>query len=158
MTYQPSPSIAVSRHGATAPTLVEVDLRRWDGTETQRRELAEEVREICHHVGFFELVGHGVPDEFRRRHFDFVERFFALPLEHRSAIDKARSPQFRGWERVGAELTDNRVDYREQLDLAVEYEPYPVGVEPAYLRIDGPNQWPDEAVIPGFRLATTRSS
>ena len=73
-----------------------------------------------------------------------------FPKTSRRTIDKCRSRHFRGWERVGAELTDNRTDYREQLDVSTEHPPYPADVEPPYLRLDGPNQWLPEHVLPGF--------
>ena len=111
------------------------------------------MREICHEIGFFQLVGHGVPDEFRRRYFSLLEAFFDLPDDVKATIDKRRSRHFRGWERVGAELTDNRIDYREQLDVSTEHPPYAPDAEPPYLRLDGPNQWFAEDVLPGFHGA-----
>ncbi len=131
----------------------EVDLRRWQGAAAERAALADDVRQICHEVGFFQLVGHGVPDEFRQRYFALLEAFFALPEEVKATIDKRRSRHFRGWERVGAELTDNRVDHREQLDVSTEHEPDAADAEPPYLRLDGPNQWLPEHVLPGFHAA-----
>ena len=110
---------------------------------------------ICHEVGFFSLVDHGVPESVVDRYFDLLTAFFALPIEVKEGIDKRRSPHFRGWERVGAELTDNRVDYREQLDLGTENPPYPPDAEPVYVRLDGPNQWLPDAVLPGFRSTVT---
>ncbi len=110
---------------------------------------------ICHEVGFFMLVDHGVPDDVLDRYVEQLQAFFALPADVKERIDKHRSPHFRGWERVGAELTDNRVDYREQLDLGTENPPYPADAEPAYLRLDGPNQWLPEDVLPGFRATVT---
>ena len=137
---------------STFSTIPVVDLAQWrsaDGAE--RQALAEQVREVCHQVGFLSVVGHGVPAEFMDRYFAALEAFFALPAETKAAIDKVNSRHFRGWERVGAELTDNRTDFREQLDLSTENPPYPADALPAYLRLDGPNQWlPDEA-LPGFR-------
>jgi isopenicillin N synthase-like dioxygenase len=127
-----------------------VDLSCWSGSEAERAALAAEVQTIVHEVGFFHLVGHGVPDEFCERYFDALQRFFALPESEKQRIDKRRSRHFRGWEAVGAELTNNRTDYREQLDVSTEYPPYPADAEPAYLRLDGPNQWLPEEVLPGF--------
>lgn len=129
----------------------EVDLRRWDGSPAQQQALADDLRAIAHHVGFFQLVGHGVPDALRARYFDALAEFFALPEPVKATIDKARSRHFRGWERVGAELTDNRVDHREQLDLSTEWPPHPGDAQPPYLRLDGPNQWLADDVLPGFR-------
>ena len=73
---------------------------------------------VCHEVGFFYLTDHGVDDEFLDRYFGLIQAFFALPDHVKARIDKRLSPHFRGWERVGAELTDNRPDYREQLDVS----------------------------------------
>jgi len=127
-----------------------VDLSAWTGSDAARRALAAEVRSICHEIGFFHLVGHGVPDEFVARWFDGIERFFALPDETKARIDKRRSRHFRGWEAVGSELTNNHTDYREQLDVSTENPPYPFDAEPPYLRLDGPNQWLPDDVLPGF--------
>ena len=138
---------------STFTAIPEVDLRRWDGGPAERVGLADELREICHEVGFFQLVGHGVPAEFRTRYFELLRSFFALPEDVKAEIDKVRSRHFRGWERVGAELTDNRVDHREQLDVSTENPPYPPDAVPAYLRLDGPNQWLPDDVLPGFRAA-----
>jgi isopenicillin N synthase-like dioxygenase len=35
--------------------------------------------------------------------------------------------------------------------VSSEHPPRPAGAQPPYLRLDGPNQWLDEAVLPGFR-------
>jgi isopenicillin N synthase-like dioxygenase len=142
--------------GASAFTAIpEVDLQRWHAGPAERAALAGDVRQICHEIGFFQLVGHGVPGGFRARYFDLLADFFALPEDVKAAIDKVRSPHFRGWERVGAELTDNRTDHREQLDVSTENPPYAADATPPYLRLDGPNQWFPDDVLPGFHRAVT---
>jgi isopenicillin N synthase-like dioxygenase len=128
-----------------------VDLAAGRASGESRAALADQLREICHHVGFFTIVNHGVPPDFVDAYFDALQRFFALPEHEKARIDKRLSRHFRGWERVGAELTDNRPDYREQLDVSTENPPYPPDAEPVYLRLDGPNQWLPEDVLPGFR-------
>lgn len=114
---------------------------------------AHDLVSVCHHVGFFTLTDHGIDPAFLQHYFDMLRAFFALPRDTKERIAKHRSPYFRGWEDIGSELTDNKVDYREQLDVSTENPPYSPGVEPAFLRIDGPNQWLAEDVIPGFRAA-----
>lgn len=128
----------------------EVDLAGWS-SDADRAVFADRVRQICHDIGFFQLVGHGVDAEFLERHIEHQRRFFALPEADKATIDKALSPHFRGWERVGAELTGGRPDLREQLDLSVEHPVRGLDLHPAYLRLDGPNQWVAEDVLPGFR-------
>ena len=128
-----------------------VDLARWHAGDEERRALADEVRRICHEVGFFQLVGHGIAVEDRLAYFDQLARFFALPDEVKGQIDKARSPHFRGWEQIGTERTDGHVDHREQVDLLTEHAPRERDTLPAYLRLDGPNPWLPEVELPGFR-------
>jgi isopenicillin N synthase-like dioxygenase len=137
-------------------TLPVVDIQLWrTGSPSDQLRFATDVREICHELGFFYLVGHGVEPEFLERYFTTLKAFFSLPQSIKSTIDKRNSPYFRGWEREGAELTNNRPDIREQLDVSTENLSYPVDVTPPYLRLDGPNQWLDETVLPGFRDLVT---
>lgn len=140
-------------HTATTShwTIPDFSIRRW--REAPSTAVAEELVAMCHGVGFFTITDHGVPQEFVDRYFGLLERFFALPEEQKALIDKRRSPHFRGWERVGAELTNGRVDFREQIDLSTENPSHPADVQPDYLRLDGPNQWLPDEVLPGFRDA-----
>jgi len=133
---------------ATFTEIPELDLAGWSADSTA---FAARVREVCHTIGFFQLVGHGVDAEFIGRHIAMQRRFFSLPEDDKATIDKALSPHFRGWERVGAELTGGRPDLREQLDLSTEHPVRGLDLEPPYLRLDGPNQWLSEDVLPGFR-------
>jgi isopenicillin N synthase-like dioxygenase len=132
----------------TFTSVPQIDLREADGLEHR-------VLSACHEVGFFTLVGHGVPDEFMDRWFESAATFFALPEATKALIDKRLSPHFRGWERVGAELTNNQPDMREQIDMSSEHPARALDVTPAYLRLDGPNQWPPHDVLPGYRALAT---
>jgi isopenicillin N synthase-like dioxygenase len=128
----------------------------WTGVDADRAAFAERLRMMCHEVGFFRVVDHGIDPEFLEDYFAALQAFFALPEATKARIDKVRSPWFRGWERVGAELTDARVDHREQVDVWTELPPRAADVEPPYLRLEGPNQWLDEADLPGFRALVER--
>ncbi|MGB8858590.1 MAG: 2-oxoglutarate and iron-dependent oxygenase domain-containing protein [Ilumatobacteraceae bacterium] len=138
---------------ATIPSFSLADWRNASTVEADEQLVAARLLEMCHGVGFLFLTEHGVPQGFLDHYFDLLEQFFALPEQTKALIDKRNSPHFRGWERVGAELTANRVDHREQLDVSSEHMPYPPGAEPAYLRLDGPNQWLPEHLLPGFHAA-----
>ncbi len=133
-----------------------VSLAGWAAPGADRASFATGLRAICHDVGFFQLVDHGVDPTFVDEYFGAIERFFALPDDVKATIDKIDSPWFRGWERIGAELTDNNIDHREQIDVWTEHEPLTGAIDPPYLRLEGPNQWPDEAVLPGFRALVER--
>ena len=102
--------------------------------------------QICHEVGFALVTNHGVSAELTAATFTMMEEFFSLSTEEKKRIDKRRSAQFRGWEPVGAEMTDNAPDMREQIDVWTSWPAVaPSADEPVYQRLLGPNQWmPDE--------------
>ena len=61
-------------------------------------------------------------------------------------LDNRLSPHFRGYTRMGTEVTQGRADAREQIDYSPEREPvhrYPP--DQPYWLLQGPNLWPDEA-------------
>jgi isopenicillin N synthase-like dioxygenase len=121
---------------STVTKLPEVDLRHPSG------QLRERLREAAHEVGFFYLTGHGVSPALARRVLAAARRLFALPPADKDAVAMVRSPHFRGYTRLGGELTGGEVDWREQIDLGPEREPVGAPGRPDYLWLQGPNQWP----------------
>lgn len=104
-------------------------------------DLRAQLRSVAHRVGFFHLTGHGVPVELLDRVLDTARALFALPQDAKDAVAMVNSPHFRGYTRLGGELTGGAVDWREQIDIGPERAPVPDPAEP-YLRLQGPNQWP----------------
>ena len=132
-----------------------IDLEPWvTGDRQQRLDLCQQVGRLCHEVGFFYVVNHGVPAHVSELYLATLKNFFALPLATTRASDKQDSAQFRGWEQLGSELTNNQIDYREQRDIGVECSPI-ADPDPYYMALVGPNQWPSSAELPGFRETVT---
>jgi isopenicillin N synthase-like dioxygenase len=123
-------------HVAYATALPVVDLRDAAG------DLRERLRTAAHDVGFFYLAGHGVPPGLVREMLAAAGRFFALPQVDKDAIAMVRSPHFRGYTRLGGELTLGAVDWREQIDIGPERPSIGGAGRPDYLWLQGPNQWP----------------
>ncbi|HYB80203.1 MAG TPA: 2-oxoglutarate and iron-dependent oxygenase domain-containing protein, partial [Mycobacterium sp.] len=117
-----------------------VDLRADSG------QLRKSLREAAHEVGFFYLTGHEVPDALAARVLEMARRLFELPQADKDAVALVRSPHFRGYTRLGGELTRGEVDWREQIDIGPERLPIGGPGKPDYLWLQGPNQWP--AVLP----------
>ncbi|BDB40078.1 2-oxobutyrate oxidase [Mycobacterium kiyosense] len=113
-----------------------VDLR------ARPKVLRDGLRAAAHNVGFFYLTGHGVPEALVAKVFDAASRLFALPQADKDAIAMVRSPHFRGYTRLGGELTRGEVDWREQIDIGPERPPIGGPGRPDYLWLQGPNQWP----------------
>ena len=99
------------------PTL---DLSRFDGEAATRAAFLSDLRRTAREIGFFYVVGHGVPQTLTGAVRDASRRFFALPEAEKLKVEMVQSPHFRGYNRPGWELTRGRPDWREQFDLAAE--------------------------------------
>ncbi|RFA09525.1 oxidoreductase [Subtercola boreus] len=148
----PTPSsLAFGQSELRLPVL---DLSRLQGGDAEAEAFRSELRQATHDFGFFYLTGHGVPQPLIDRVIGTARAFFALPEADKLAIENLQSPQFRGYTRVGGELTQGRVDWREQIDIGAEREPVARGEGVAdYWRLEGPNQWPD--ALPELREVMT---
>ena len=106
-------------------------------------DVARRIDEACRKVGFFAIVGHGIPDELRAAVLDQARTFFALPDEAKQAVAIEHSPNVRGYSAIAAEhlQPDLPPDLKEAFDAGPERDA-------ACSPLDGPNQWPD---LEGFR-------
>lgn len=89
--------------------------------DTDPDEFDRAVRDAAHDVGFFYLTGHGIDAARIDEVLALARRFFALPQAEKDAIAMLNSPHFRGYTRLGGELTRGAVDWREQIDLGREH-------------------------------------
>ncbi|UOE43899.1 isopenicillin N synthase family dioxygenase [Agromyces larvae] len=121
-----------------------LDLSLLNGTPEQRAQFRVDLRRATHEVGFFSLIGHGVPASVIERAYDVARAFFALPESQKLAIENVKSPHFRGYTRMGGERTLGRVDIREQIDIGAERPAVPLDPDtPDYWILQGPNLWPE---------------
>ncbi|MGP6171339.1 isopenicillin N synthase family dioxygenase [Microbacterium sp. A196] len=117
-----------------------LDLSQLDQGAEAAAQFCDDLRAATHDVGFFYLTGTDVTAELSGRLHKAARDFFALPEEEKLAIENVKSPQFRGYTRTGGELTQGKVDWREQIDIGPERESVEDG--PAFNRLIGPNLWP----------------
>ena len=132
-----------------------IPVLRLDGARGPDRQFTpaflSALRTALHEVGFLQLTDYGAAPGQVEELTAAADRFFALPLEDRLALDNRRSPHFRGYTRLGHEITAGRPDAREQLDFAPERPAVPRAAWDAPFRLlEGPNQWPD-ARLPELR-------
>lgn len=121
-----------------------VDISRFAAGGAERAAFLADLRHAAHDIGFFYVVGHGIDPGVTAAVLDAARQFFALPVEERLKIENVNSPQFRGYTREGTEYTAGAADQRDQLDIGPERDALTLGPgDPAYLRLIGPNQWPD---------------
>lgn len=109
------------------------------------------LKQACLDSGFFYVVNHGIAQEFMDEVFAESKRFFSLPINKKMTL--LRNEKHRGYTPVLDELLDpeNQVhgDYKEGYYIGVEVpEDHPEAHRPFY----GPNVWPAEDLLPGWRV------
>ncbi len=114
-----------------------------------QRAVGERLGEACRESGFFYAVGHGVDEGLQRRLHDLSRRFFDQDVETKLSIRMALGGRaWRGYFRVGDELTSGKPDQKEGLyfgaELAADHPLVRAGTP-----LHGPNFFPREPV--GFR-------
>lgn len=127
-----------------------LDLARLTAGPEEKAAFLADLRQTAHDLGFFYVAGHGIDAGLVRQVLTLTRRFFTLPEQEKLAIEMVNSPHFRGYTRVGMEITRGQRDWREQIDIGAEREalPWDAG-SPSWQRLRGPNQWP--AALPELR-------
>lgn len=134
----------MARDQGLIPVLDLGTARQADGSFSA--DFIEQLRYATHNVGFFQITGYGAAPGQPEQLLDTIRHFFSLPLEERLKLDNRLSPHFRGYTRMGTEVTQGKADAREQIDYSPERQPvrdYPED-QPFWL-LQGPNLWPDES-------------
>ncbi|TKA49856.1 hypothetical protein B0A49_13191, partial [Cryomyces minteri] len=135
---------------------------------TERGVLLRQLRSALFNVGFLYIANHGVPTSVISSLTAKLPALFDLPNDVKNGLSKLNSPHFLGYSGFAEETTLGKQDLREQFDYATEL---PVvfreqkggdrsdrsgrDFTKPYWRLRGPNQWPAEDMLPGFRQALT---
>ena len=105
--------------------------------------IAEAIDDACRSVGFFSIVGHGIPAELQERLEAASHAFFALPDSEKQTIAMARAGSaWRGWFPLGGELTSGVPDRKEGIYFGSEHPPDHPRVL-AGVALHGRNQFPE---------------
>lgn len=123
------------------PVLDLTDFTHDEGSVDAQR-FVEKLRDVCHHVGFFYLTGHGVDNDLNDRLWDNSRKFFAGTDDERLSIAMDNSPHFRGYTPFKGEHTNGRADLRDEIDFGPERIAPDVISQP-WERLIGPNQFPE---------------
>ncbi|KAJ7019080.1 hypothetical protein C8F04DRAFT_1149041 [Mycena alexandri] len=114
---------------------------------SSKPQFIKELQHALINVGFLYLSNVPVkPDEL----VAYIPQLFALPQDAKDKISMANSKHFLGYNKLGAEFTKGRKDWREQFDIATP------ACDPDYWNLWGPSQWPDEELLPGFKTVMER--
>ena len=135
--------------------ILDISPFRADPFSNASQSFVDELRETCHGPGFCYLVGHGIEPTLEQAMMEVAKRFFALPESERRKIAIGNSPHFRGYTILGDERTQGESDWRDQIDIGPEEPAMSLkSNDPPWLRLRGPNQWPD--ALPEMRGTVVR--
>jgi len=120
-------------------------------------QVAARVGQACQEIGFFQIVGHGVPTELFSDIFRVTRRFFALPSESKERVAQPTPDQVRGWSGVGSEGISYSLDEESAGDLKEKFDIGPASppLDDPYYSAErsgphfAPNLWPVE--VPELR-------
>jgi isopenicillin N synthase-like dioxygenase len=117
--------------------------------------LGDQMRHACENVGFYFIVNHGVDSTQMASVFAEAARFHALPAATKQAL-KVNEHQigympYKGYTSRSSRIHENtqpnlNAAYFLKRDLAPDHPDVVAG-----RRYRGLNQWPDAALLPGFR-------
>lgn len=128
-----------------ANTLLPVlDVRQLYAGGAAKKEFLVALAEAARTVGFFYLTGHELCCQ-QQELLTTAQQFFALSEQQKLTVAMKNTPRYRGYTRIGGELTQGKPDFREQFDVMNEEPPLAEEqVTTPWQRLIGPNQWPLE--------------
>jgi isopenicillin N synthase-like dioxygenase len=138
-------------------------------SSVNKATLLKELHDAAFNVGFLYIKNHGVNASIIQDLVSRLPPLFGLSEGRKLSLSKQNSPHFLGYNGYAEETTLGERDLREQFDFATELPVIWIDKQvkdqtfhsehdytDPYWRLRGPNQWPDERDIPGFRRALTR--
>ena len=106
------------------------------------RKIVNQIGAACRNFGFFYVVGHGVSRLLQDRLEELSKQFFALEVSEKMQIRmEVAGPAWRGFFRVGDELTSGKPDQKEGLYFGAELPDNHPKVE-AGIPLHGQNLFP----------------
>ncbi|KAL3688771.1 hypothetical protein R1sor_015080 [Riccia sorocarpa] len=107
------------------------------------RRVINEIDQACRNVGFFYVQGHGVPLDMMNQVRQLAHEFFTLSTDEKYKIKMSSASGWRGYQRVGENVTKGVSDMHEAIDFLQDYDG---GDFPAFLHdhpLHGRNLWPE---------------
>ncbi len=140
-------------------TVPVIDVRPFlEGGAADKRRVATQIRDACEQIGFFTIVGHGVPMASYEAMRAKALEFFALPEDLRMKSAQPASKVSRGYSAQASRALAYSMGDATPPDLQQSYAMGPIEAAPAYIagteaatRFFMPNYWP--AAPEGFQAA-----
>ncbi|AQK66554.1 putative 2-oxoglutarate-dependent dioxygenase DIN11 [Zea mays] len=114
-----------------------------DPSMANDKDLLQVVRlldDACKEAGFFYVKGHGIDESLMREVRNVTREFFQLPYEEKLKIKMTPQSGYRGYQRIGENITKGKPDMHEAIDCYTPIRPGKYGdlAKP----MEGSNLWP----------------
>ncbi|CAE6466933.1 unnamed protein product [Rhizoctonia solani] len=147
----PAPNTALPLDADTLPI---IDVSSYlpghpNNTREARQQTAKALHAACRDFGFFYLNIASLVEESQTNELaELGHQFFQLKQEVKDALHIKNQDLARGYQRLGENITQGKIDNHEGLDF---YAPVanPDKAKPLW----GENQWPSDDDLPGFKTA-----
>ncbi|CAN6562925.1 unnamed protein product [Malus baccata var. baccata] len=130
-----------------APLLAKSDDPKM-GQDPDVAQVVKQLDRACKEAGFFYVKGHGISKTLLKQVKNLTRNFFELPYEEKLNIKMSADSGFRGYQRIGENITKGVPDMHEAIDCYKELKPGLYG--DLGKPMEGPNQWPDNP--PEFKV------
>jgi isopenicillin N synthase-like dioxygenase len=154
-----------------AANAASVPLLDYSLVANNRQIFVNELRNAVVNAGFFYLSNTPISIDDVNDLIASIPRLFDLPKKTKDKISIKNSPHFFGYSRFGSELTKGQADQREHFEFGTPHVCRWEPGDPDYLKTLGPSQvvcpsfgtashaadpwrffqWPEEALLPGFK-------
>ena len=102
----------------SAPSIPVIDLAPYfKGTAKGKRQVAAAVDRACREIGFFTIVGHGVPPQLIDQVRESGAAFFALPLDEKRKVRRPAEEVSRGYNAFGDQALAYSIGEKSPPDL-----------------------------------------
>ncbi|CAG8983073.1 hypothetical protein HYALB_00006101 [Hymenoscyphus albidus] len=133
-----------------------IDFSKWisPNSPEERLEVAKELADACHNVGFVSIINHGVSPELLEEAFAMSKKLFELKPEEKMLAPHPDGPEVhRGYSWPGLEKVSQVISSDLEVGEALRAvkdckESYEIGSEE---NEEQPNVWLPEKVFPNFR-------
>jgi isopenicillin N synthase-like dioxygenase len=149
---------AVKAHRLSTRSIPAIDFTAYtrESSLAERQAVARALHDACTDTGFFYLVNHGISQAELDLAHDWGHLLFELPRAEKEKLHKNNHPQRQGWMPVGGlnpgVNPDADADQKETFVIPRELLP---GETQGHNMSAGNGNWPDPALLPGFREFST---
>ncbi|XP_021802362.1 probable 2-oxoglutarate-dependent dioxygenase At3g50210 [Prunus avium] len=110
------------------------------GQDSGVAQVVKQLDQACKEAGFFYVKGHGIPETILKQVKNLTRKFFELPYEEKLKIKMTADRGYRGYQRIGENITKGVPDMHEAIDCYKELKPGMYG--DLGKPMEGCNQWP----------------